>query len=216
VDINPSGNVGSSAYGVNGDNIVGVVSPLAAGFGHAALWQGPSHAFVDLHPASFVFSYASGASQTSQVGIGFLGEPYHADTERHALLWHGSAGTVIDLHPSSGFSQTGAQAVAGELQAGFGLGVATGGKEHAMLWQGTASSALDLHSLLAGLGPEFTGSFANGINENGVIVGTAFDVNGVSYAIQWTPVPEPSAGLLLTVGALTFAGLRRRVRPRGK
>ena len=58
---------------------------------------------------------------------------------------------------------------------------------------------MDLHPFVpAALGPSFTRSSANAISENGTITGSAefYDANANvygSYAVLWTPVPEPSS-----------------------
>ncbi len=118
---------------------------------------------------------------------------------------------MVDLNPP-GFTQTGANAVAGNLQVGFGAGTATGGQQHAMLWQGTAASYVDLNSFLTGLGPTFVGSYAYDIDESGVIVGSAVASDGsnfVGYAVMWTPVPEPATAIMFLFG-LAIAGVATR------
>jgi len=80
----------------------------------------------------------------------------------------------------------------------FGCSTTTVGYEHAMAWHSTPESAIDLHSFLSGLGPEFTGSRARGISDSGTIVGTAWD-GQYTYAVLWTPVPEPAVLVLAAV-----------------
>jgi hypothetical protein len=87
----------------------------------------------------------------------------------------------------------------GGQQVGGGAGTATGNLPHALLWSGTAESVVDLHPFLAGLPINFTESNAAAIASDGSIVGTAGD--GIStYAVLWTPVPEPSTAVCLACG----------------
>ncbi len=187
VELHPAGFTGSYANDVFESDVVGAGhTPQGT---RALLWRGTAESVVNLHPAAYPESYATAVSEGSQVGAGIFSSAIGG--ERHALLWHGTAASVIDLHPA-GFAQTDATGVAGSLQVGWGQGIATDGQEHALLWAGTAMSVVDLHSLLADLGPTFVNSFAHDIDANGVIVGSAGDGNA-SYAMMWTPVPEPAS-----------------------
>jgi hypothetical protein len=114
----------------------------------------------------------------------------------------------MDLHPV-GFDRSYAYGVAGASQVGWGSGPATGGLAHALLWNGAAASALDLHPYLTGLGPNFTTSVANGIADDGTIVGTAYD-GGSGYAVLWSPIPESNAATLACCGMIAVALIRRR------
>jgi probable HAF family extracellular repeat protein len=82
------------------------------------------------------------------------------------------------------------------------------------LWNGTAASAFDLHPFLASLTPTMYGSQATGINADGSIIGYAYDASGKSYAVLWTPVPEPStiALMLVLCGAGSMSARRSRQR----
>ena len=209
VDLTPSGYAGGAAFGVFGDSIVGF-GENASGQNRGLFWSGPAHTSVNLHPAGFAASLARGVSQDSQVGTGYVTSFFSG--ARHALLWHGSAASAIDLNPP-GFTQTDANGVAGTLQVGAGQGSATGGNNHALLWEGSAGSVVDLHALLAGLGPILVSSEAHDVDELGVIVGFAMDSNFTTYAVKWSPVPEPMTATLVVlgfviVGAMTPRGAR--------
>jgi hypothetical protein len=99
-------------------------------------------------------------------------------------LWTGSADSVVDLHPS-GFTQSFAYGVSGGQQVGYGGGAATGFRDHALLWTGSADSVVDLHTFLP---PEFTSSYAWGIDADGNIVGWARAPDGL-HAFLLQPVP---------------------------
>ena len=78
---------------------------------------------------------------------------------------------------------------------------------HAVAWEGAAASVVDLHASLAPLGL-FEESVASGIAENGEIVGLAADGTSV-YAVLWSPIPEPDAGILAVAAASAVACIRR-------
>ncbi|MGW8257736.1 MAG: PEP-CTERM sorting domain-containing protein, partial [Thermoguttaceae bacterium] len=75
--------------------------------------------------------------------------------------------------------------------------------DHALLWSGTAASAVDLHQFLPA---EFIASVAKSIDDQGKIVGTAYDSSGDAHAILWTPVPEPATIVLLGMAAMITYG----------
>jgi hypothetical protein len=191
------------------DNIVGTASLTGNNDQHATLWTGPSHSRTDLHPAGFPSSGAFGISADSQVGTGFL--TFYFSGDRHALLWHGTAASAVDLNPT-GFTRSEAFSVAGAMQVGYGMGSSTDNQNHAFLWQGTAASGVDLHGLLTGLPLMFVSSEAHGIDANGVIVGFASTSNLVTYAVKWTPVPEPTSLTLIVMGLMAIPAISRRSR----
>ena len=143
---------------------------------HALFWTGSADSVVDLHPSGFTDSGAVGVSAGQQVGWG------STVLHDHALLWMGSADSVVDLNPS-GFTDSYAYAVSGDQQVGQGD---TGGRPHAMLWTGSADSVVDLHAFLP---PEFTRSWATGIDADGNIVGVAIEPDNTGHAFLLQPVP---------------------------
>ena len=203
VDLTPAGFGKSQAFGVNGGQQVGHGYWNNGYDNHALLWSGTAASAVDLNPAGFSLSGALGVDGGQQVGHG---SGAATGNQTHALLWSGTAASAVDLNPA-GFFVSESIAISGGQQAGYGQSPATGNHNHAFVWSGTAASAVDLHQFLpAG----FTGSIAQGIDAQGNIVGWAYDGSG-EHAILWQPVPEPSALILLCVGAISlFAYAWRR------
>lgn len=212
VDLNPTvagATVASVALGVAGGQEVGDsgsnTSPL-----HAVLWTGTAASAVDLHPSdpSFITSVAVATSGTQQVGQASDGAP-------KAFLSYGTAASAVNLNPInlSGINASVAVATNGLQQVGWGYdaSVATD-TDQALVWSGSPDSAVDLQSALPATGT-WNYSGARSIDPAGNIFGTANGTyGGVSgdFAVEWSPVPEPSSPLLLGAGALVF------LRPRGR
>ncbi|HEY3391857.1 MAG TPA: hypothetical protein VGK58_04075 [Lacipirellulaceae bacterium] len=214
INLHPAGFKHSVARDVEGNTQVGdgfIYSPEES-TSHALLWRGSAVSAVDLHPAGFSHSIALGLSEDTQVGYGQI-NPSGGPT--NALLWRGAAESVVNLHPAGFFSSYG-HGVTGDWQVGYGRLMDTmgaPGENRALLWNGTAESVVNLHQYLAGIPMTFTNSFAFAIDANGRILGTARGSSrDRSYAILWTPIPEPSSALLFIVGlaAMRFARTRRR------
>jgi hypothetical protein len=129
------------------------------------------------------------------------------------MLWNGTAQSAVDLTPTNitGYGYSIALDTDGVHQVGFGYGSATGSSHHALLWGGSADSAVDLNGLLPG---SFTSSESYSIDAAGNIfgigVGTYNDVYR-GYAVEWSPVPEPSS--LAWVGSSIGILFRRPRRP---
>jgi hypothetical protein len=69
-------------------------------------------------------------------------------------------------------------------------------------------AVVDLHPFLASLNQAFYGSEAFGISESGIIVGSAYDAMGNSFAAMWTPIPEPTTGALVIFVVAIMAQMR--------
>ena len=171
------------------------------------MWSGSAASGVDLNPSWLSDSSIRDISGNTQVGIGGGAITGGAP---HAVLWNGTAASAVDLHPF-GWTFSDAYGVSAAGQLGEGLGLPTSGLYHALYWNGTAGSVIDLHSALTGLGPVFTQSVATSISDDGAIVGYAFGDIGGTYAILWTPVPEPTSCALLLGGffVVSLLGSRR-------
>src|SRR4029453_3134279 len=103
-------------------------------------WHGSADSAVDISPAGFTFSTATGISANIVVGCG-KGAP--TGNSNHALLWATNTGTYVDLNP-----------VGMDPVASFALGAwgnsqvgnwERRGESHAALWNGTAESMVDLN-----------------------------------------------------------------------
>lgn len=142
----------SEALAIGGGQQVGYVDRSTMGGGgfttvrdvRAALWRGTAQSYVDLKPTTLGSTDDSRALDTDgtyQVGWGY----FFSGTHYRALMWSGTAASVVDLSPPN-FDATFAQAVAKDVQVGYGMNYEGGsfGPTHALVWQGTAASVVDL------------------------------------------------------------------------
>jgi hypothetical protein len=151
----------------------GIQAPIGT---HALLWLGAPDTVIDLHPAAYFYSYASGISGDQIVGTG------HAfDSTNHALLWEGMPLLApVSLHPA-GYTQSFGAATNGSKQVGFGMRSGTS-QYHALVWSGTAASAVDLHPFV---GSRWVNSYAVAIDDGGNVAGFVEDANDVTHAFTW-------------------------------
>jgi hypothetical protein len=185
VDLHPSsGFFNTEAVGVFGQNQVGFGTVSGSAW-RALLWSGSAESVVSLHPENA--SYSRAVAVWNDIQVGYANGP---TGNSHAMMWHGTAASKVDLNPA-GFDTSEAAAVSAAGQAGSGRVTATE-NVHALLWNGTAASAVDLHSFLSGSGLTFLSSRATGINDDGIIVGYAYNVwDADAHAVIWTPVVIP-------------------------
>jgi hypothetical protein len=102
----------------------------------ALLWHGTAASAVNLNPAGFVYTIASGSNGTEQVGEGYGPA---TDGQEHALLWSGDAKSYIDLSASlpAGYTKSFAFSInaAGEV---FGYAEDTAGSIAPIEWEAPA------------------------------------------------------------------------------
>ena len=220
VDLNPSalGVFWSDAFATNGDQQVGTgfYSLPTNDNSHAFLWNGTAASAVDLTPtllSGITNSVALGTSGTQQVGYG---SNDGSTTANQALLWTGTADSAVDLNSASfGISSAEAFATNGVNQVGFGYGNETGGfYDHALLWSGTADSVVDLHNVLpTSLVTSEATSIDSSGNVYGFAIGTFNNLHG-EFAVEWSPVPEPTTvSLLMIAGSGIFLRRGRKQSP---
>jgi hypothetical protein len=155
VDLHPAGAVRSAAHAMNsvmqgGEVMVqGLDDPeddwdVDTGL-HAALWNGSSASWVDLHPGpnqSYYSSKVLAMTETRQGG--YLASHYDDYWGSKAGIWSGTADSWIDLGPATTV-ESAVLGMAGELQVGYA------GEEtdfRAFLWAGSNDSWCDLHPTL--------------------------------------------------------------------
>ena len=200
----------SRANAIRGNDQVGYISNVAyshedqPGFhttSRAYRWSGTAASAVSLHPAGFDASEAIATNGTQQGGWGYLAG---SATPEHALIWTGAAASVTDLHPA-GFTTSRVNALSTTMQAGegwVGTPFAAGSVRHALAWSGTNGSVVDLNAFLpAG----YTHALATGIDEDGNVVGYAYNdtssaghgafAPGDSIALIFAPGPGPAVQL---------------------
>jgi hypothetical protein len=219
VDLNPTdfGNqiFSSVALGVGNGQQVGVYESISSPI-HAVLWTGTAASAVDLHPSdpSLEFSEAVATSGNQQVGSARAngGNP-------EAFLWFGTAASAVNLNPTllPGVDSSIAVGTNGLQQVGYGYDAsASVHDDQALVWSGTADSVIDLHASLPSTGM-WDFSDASTIDDAGNVFGVAsgaFDGVTGYFAVEWSPVPEPSAVLFLTL--LGAVSLSRRKWSRAK
>jgi hypothetical protein len=200
-DLQPSSAVyyGSDAVATDGVRQVGYGETTTNGSAtaHAMLWDDTASSAIDLNPSTTTFSQALGINGAQQVGIGSFGN-------NHAMLWTGTANSAVDLNPSN-YAASEALSTNGIDQIGYAY-QGSGTTDHAMMWTGTAASALDLSSLVPG---NVGNSQALAIDANGDVFGYAVENNNY-YAVEWSPVPEPTTGSLLLIAGMGMFMRRRR------
>ena len=199
VALHPPGHTFSEAFGVYDNVQVGVVDD------GAALWRGSADSYVDIAPRGTWFSEAHGVFADTQAGYANVG-PNVVGSLTHAFVWSGSADSARDIHPQ-GFLRSRAF----DLSAAGAAGVVTGTSPfdiHAAAWLGPELEFTDLSQLL---GPDYTESWAVGINDAGNVYGFALHIpTRKIHALEWSPVPEPGSALLLVFGSAAVLVSRRK------
>ncbi len=141
------------------------------GLDHACIWNGTPESWIDLHPASALFSLVTDTNGTQQVGVTYFPPSFVP----RASVWAGSAASRINLNPS-GSSAAGANATTGTHQYGFSIIPSLSPGRRAGSWEGSAASWVDMHPA-------------------GVPAGTSSDINHAVGNLQVGYIQLPSGGL---------------------
>lgn len=194
----------SEARAINdGSQVVGY-SYTSAGVGHATLWSNGT--VTDLGTLGGQESYAYGINNAGQI-IGWASVA--GNRAMHATLWNGDV--AIDLGALESPANTSWASAINSNGVIVGGSQVAGGGNHAVLWD--KAIALDLNSFLdtslKNDGWEIQG--ATDINDQGIIVGNAFNSRTFSSrAVLITPsVPEPGTYPLMLLGLAALLLSRR-------
>jgi hypothetical protein len=174
--LNPPGSPGSGGECTTPGQHVGYVRVGGACYDatvHAAIWDGTTSDWTDLHPTGAQYSAAYGATGTQQAGIvRLLGENWF-----HAALWSGTPESFVDLHPP-GAQESSAYGIGGAQQVGY---VTASSPPLAALWEGTAESYVNLNPAGAQLSVAIS---TNGQQQAGYM---KYDyIYGDSHAALWS------------------------------
>ena len=180
--INASGTIAGSVYTVDASNTI--VS------GSALVWAN-SGSIPQALPSNAAVSFATAINNSGEVA-GMAGN--------HAALWR--EGSFIDLGTLAGYSISEALAINDSgVVVGRSEGIlpgTAGSQTTAFIWDSTHGMR-NLNSLIdPSLGWALL--YAQGINNNGTIVGLGENAAGALHAFELTPVPEPATYTLMAVG----------------
>jgi len=152
------GAAGVIDLGVGTATAMDAVQQVGIANDHAALWHGTATSRVDLNPAQWGQSIASGVGGGRQVGSATRQVictdrkgrcPGGTKIEIHPFLWAGTAASAVDLTPRVlGFGAGRALGTDGVQQVGYGqevIGINAFSGAFAVLWTGTAESAVNLN-----------------------------------------------------------------------
>lgn len=207
-DLGTLGGSSSEAKAINNSGQIVGASDNSKFNSHATLWNGDI--MTDLGTLGGSSSGAAAINDSGQI-VGWSIVDDHIG-DRHATFWNGT--DPIDLGTLGGSSSE-ANGINASGQIVGWSDTAGGNTSHATLWNGT--DATDLNSFLDSktIAAGWVLNAANGINDRGLIVGSASNtLLGIdSQAFLLSPVPEPEvyAMLICGLGLLGFLSLRRKV-----
>lgn len=174
----PNGGVDGLPAGINGSGVIVGQADTTTSDPVAVEWQNGTIKPLGMLPGSFTSDALAVNSSGEVVGASVSS----SDGDAHAVLF--ANGTVTDLNaPGTGGPDADAQANAINNS---GVIVGNGGNGDAFIYQN--GQATDLNNLIAP-GSGFTLITADGINNNGDIVGTAVSsVRNATFGYELTPV----------------------------
>ena len=194
--INDSGQVVGSSHYTLGDSAT-----------HATIWNGTTP--TDLGTLGGSYSEATGINNAGQV-VGWSDYDVTA-FNYHATIWNGTTPTDLGtlgggVSWANGINDSGQ--VVGSSH--YTLGDSAG---HATIWNGTTLTDLNDFLSVSEVNEGWVLDEANGINDNGWIVGGAHNtITGEQHAFLLTPVPEPEtyAMFMAGLGLMGFIARRRK------
>lgn len=158
----------TSANSTDGANQVGDGLHSSSFQLHALMWSGPNSSSTVLHPGGgYNRSSAFAIWGNQQAGYA---QGVATGSNAHAVLWTGSAGSMQDLHPSA-FNDSQINAVRSGLQVGHGRPATTPSRVQAIAWHGSPLTWINLHAKLPYPFTLQWHSTAQGIDNQGNIVG---------------------------------------------
>ena len=204
-----SGGTSSRAVAINNSGLVVGSSLTSDGNGyHATLWNGTIA--TDLGTLGGSYSIARAINDSGQI----VGWSNLTDGSQHATLWNN--GIATDLGLLGGFySYANGINSSGKV---VGWSSTASGVTHATMWDGT--TAIDLNSFLSPsqVADGWVLDTARAINENGSIVGGAYNtlLGITSQAFILAAVPELNTNVMLLMGLGLFGFMARRQNQIGK
>jgi len=207
VDLGTLGGSRSNALAINASGqIAGSSDTRGDVDGHGAFWNSAGSAPIALDSLGGTFSSAYAINDAGQIA-GYSDLP--GDIEQHAVFWNGPGTGILDLgtlgdlglsDDGTTYSVTSSYANdinnAGQVVGYSGHYNDNGDIAHGFLWDG--GNLIDLNSLLSAdtVSAGWVIASADGINDQGVILGTAFNTNDLSgfsgRSFLMTPVPVPA------------------------
>jgi probable HAF family extracellular repeat protein len=180
----------SAAYDINESGCVVGWAETSSGGHNAVLWNGSDT--IDLGTFGGVYSWAFAINDHGQV----VGWRQVANGESRAFLWQDGVMTDLGLEGRAWDINNRGQVVCSTATTTY-------------LWDN--GSLYDLQDLIpAGSGWQLGRSVnVPAINDAGWIVGTGISPDGYTRAFLLTPIPEPPAVVLVSLGAFSLL-LRRR------
>lgn len=177
----------SVARGINRDgDVVGyIVNPQGSVAWKPVVWHGKVPTVLDVLYETQCCNQASAINDAGQV-VGWSSSPNGGPVR--AVVWNGTKPTALQS-----LSDADNALAINNVQQAVGL-LGAGGSTHAALWDLTTGEGVDLNTYLtpAQRSAGWVLSSAKGINDRGVIVGTAINEKVGSYfAFQLSPTVKP-------------------------
>ena len=223
-DLGTLGGNGSFAYGINNSGLVVGRSNIADGVTqHAVLWGATTITDLGTQGGTYGVNnpYQSVATAINNDGqIAGYARISTSTDNYYAAIWSGATFTVLGGLDGSSWSSfanalNNVGQVVGYTYIGDGNTMSGSTHKHAVLWNG--NTATDLNSFLdaSSVSAGWVLTQANGINDNGWIVGDAINtLTGETHAFQLAAVPEPETYAMMLAG-LAFVGFTTRRRRAG-